>query len=137
MLVLGYWPAAKTVVDLPLLKGQIQSGERIVTVSAEGKSSLTYFKPLHHYSCATLLEARPATGRTHQLRVHAAQSGHPIACDEKYGDKAFNRLIHKLGCKRLFLHASSIQFTLGDEKKIISAYAPLPVDLQKLLTIID
>lgn len=132
-LVLGHWPEDKTIVNLPLQKNQLQSGERMVHVTTEGKESITYFKPLQYYPAATLVEARLATGRTHQLRVHTSHSGHPIAGDEKYGDKAFNRMIHRLGCKRLFLHAINVSFRLHSTNEQINITAPLPKDLQELL----
>lgn len=134
LLVLGRWPAEKTTVELSLLKNQIRSGERMVKVTDEGKHSITHFKPLHYYSCATLLEANLATGRTHQIRVHTSYYGHPVAGDEKYGDKAFNRLTDKLGCKRLFLHAIDLSFALDNGNRVISVHSELPSDLQKLLT---
>jgi 23S rRNA pseudouridine955/2504/2580 synthase len=132
-LVLGHWPEDKTIVDLPLQKNQLLSGERMVQVTSEGKESLTYFKPLKYYQAATLVEGRLATGRTHQLRVHTSHSGHPIAGDEKYGDKAFNRMISQLGCKRLFLHAINVSFQLPSTGELINVTAELPKDLQELL----
>jgi 23S rRNA pseudouridine955/2504/2580 synthase len=136
LLVLGCWPSEKTTVELSLLKNQIRSGERMVQVADEGKQSITHFKPLHYYSCATLLQANLDTGRTHQIRVHTSYYGHPVAGDEKYGDKAFNRLVTKLGCKRLFLHAIEVCFELDNGNKVISVQAELPKDLQKLLTVL-
>ncbi len=104
-LVKGHWPKSLQKVDFPLQKNTLQSGERIVRVDNKGKQSITYFKPIEFFHNATLLEAKLGTGRTHQIRVHTAHVGHPIAGDEKYGDKGFNAQMKKLGLTRLFLHA--------------------------------
>ncbi len=110
LLVKGKWQDGEKVVDLPLLKNQLSSGERIVTVNREGKRSVTIFRPLKVGEMASLVEAELKTGRTHQIRVHAAAIGYPIAGDDKYGDKEFNNQMKKRGLKRLFLHAEKIGF---------------------------
>jgi len=108
-LVGGYFPASIKQVDAPLLKNTLRSGERMVEVSPEGKAALTRFSVLERFgTLATLVEARPITGRTHQIRVHAKHAGHSIAGDEKYGDADFSAQIRALGGKRLFLHAHSL-----------------------------
>src|SRR5574344_98362 len=89
-LVRGQWQAHVKVVNAPLLKNVLQSGERIVRVNPEGKPSETRFHILQRFAEATLVEASPITGRTHQIRVHTAHAGHPIACDDKYGDATFD-----------------------------------------------
>lgn len=135
-LVRGHWSKSIRTVDAPLKKNQLQSGERIVAVSKEGKSALTEFRVIQRFDKATLLEAKPKTGRTHQIRVHALYASHPIAADEKYGDKEFNKMVKNYGCKRLFLHASRLVFTLADDKKI-DVEAQLPADLQAVLANMD
>ena len=112
----GRWleKSEKVTVDLALEKNTLQSGERMVVGSDEGKKSLTRFILLENYSDACLVKALPKTGRTHQIRVHAAHLDHPIAGDEKYGGKApFQHGAQKKG--RLYLHARKIQFTLNNE----------------------
>ena len=131
-LVRGHWSKSIRTVDAPLKKNQLQSGERIVSVSKEGKSALTEFRIIQRFDKATLLEAKPKTGRTHQIRVHALYANHPIAADEKYGDKEFNKMVKNCGCKRLFLHASRLIFQL-DENKKLDVEAQLPADLQAVL----
>lgn len=114
-LVRGRWPATVKRVHAPLQKNNLRSGERMVEVNAEGKESLTEFSVLQRFGdMATLVEARPITGRTHQIRVHARHAGHPIAGDPKYGDDDFSQFIRELGGKRLFLHAASLSAQLPD-----------------------
>src|SRR5690606_15526083 len=114
-LVRGNWPTAKKRVSAPLLKNTLRSGERMVEVNDEGKDALTVFKVLRRFGeFATLIEASPITGRTHQIRVHALHAGHAIAGDSKYGDEDFTREIRELGGKRLFLHAYALRITLPD-----------------------
>ncbi|KAF5272358.1 hypothetical protein FQR65_LT17446 [Abscondita terminalis] len=132
-LVAGHWPKSLQKVDAPLYKNQLQSGERIVVVQAEGKSSLTEFSVQHYYAESTLIAAMPITGRTHQIRVHAQFAKHPIIGDEKYGEKEINKKMRQLGCKRLFLHASQLEFTLGSTGKTITLTAKLPEDLNHVL----
>jgi 23S rRNA pseudouridine955/2504/2580 synthase len=118
-LVRGHWATAKKQVNAPLLKSNLRSGERMVEVNPEGKEALTMFKVLRRFSdFATLVEARPVTGRTHQIRVHALHAGHSIAGDPKYGDEDFSREIRELGGKRLFLHAYALSVTLPDGSRL-------------------
>lgn len=114
-LVRGNWPTAQKQVRAPLLKSNLRSGERMVEVNEEGKEALTLFKVLRRFGdFATMVEARPITGRTHQIRVHALHAGHCIAGDPKYGDEDFSREIRDLGGKRLFLHAYALTVPLPD-----------------------
>ncbi len=114
-LVRGHWPAAKKKINAPLLKNTLRSGERMVEVNDEGKEALTEFRVLRRYGeFATLVEARPVTGRTHQIRVHARHAGHAIAGDPKYGDEDFSQEIRDLGGKRLFLHSASLAIPLPE-----------------------
>ncbi len=132
-LVSGHWPKSLLKVDAPLYKNQLQSGERIVRVQTEGKNSLTEFSVQHYYAESTLVAAMPITGRTHQIRVHAQFAKHPIIGDEKYGDKEINKKMRQLGCKRLFLHASQLEFTLQSIEETIKLNAQLPEDLSQFL----
>ena len=101
-LVRGQWQSHVRSINAPLLKNVLQSGERIVRVNPEGKPSETRFHVLKRFADATLVEASPITGRTHQIRVHTAHAGHPIACDDKYGDQLFDQRMRDLGLERLF-----------------------------------
>lgn len=118
-LVRGHWATAKKQINAPLLKSNLRSGERMVEVNPEGKQALTLFRVLRRFGeFATLIEARPVTGRTHQIRVHAQYAGHVIAGDSKYGDDDFSREIRDLGGKRLFLHAYQLQVPMPDGSKL-------------------
>ena len=87
-LVVGRWPFGRKTIDLPLKTNLKQGGERVVRVHPEGQHAISTFEPLQHFAkLATLLDVKIGTGRTHQIRVHAAHAGHPIAGDEKYGDR--------------------------------------------------
>ncbi len=131
-LVKGRWPRKLQQVDLKLRKNQMKGMERVVEVSQTGKPALTEFEVVQYYPESTLLQARLMTGRTHQIRVHTAASGHPIAGDLKYGDKEFNRLMKSKGLDRLFLHSKSIILPLEFfEAQRIDA--PLPKSLENLL----
>lgn len=132
-LVKGRWEGAERRVDAPLRKNTLRSGERMVTVSEDGKAALSLFRPVTIYQDSTLVEVRLMTGRTHQIRVHAASIGHPLAGDEKYGDAEFNRLMKERGLKRLFLHAHSLKFPLPESEEKFSVSAPLAPELEKVL----
>ncbi|HHR6140464.1 TPA: 23S rRNA pseudouridine(955/2504/2580) synthase RluC [Providencia alcalifaciens] len=135
-LVRGNWQSHTKVVQAPLLKNILQSGERIVRVSSEGKPSETRFKVEERFENATLVKASPATGRTHQIRVHTLHAGHPIAFDDRYGDKQFDSQLADTGLKRLFLHAYALKFThpkSGEEMRVV---APLHNDLNQCLKVL-
>lgn len=136
-LLKGRWRGGDRCVTASLKKNVLSSGERVVRVDKEGKASETVFRPLRRYATATLVEAAPLTGRTHQIRVHADHMGQPIAGDEKYGDEAFNAIMRERGLKRLFLHAASLRFTLPDREAPLEVHAPLDADLERLLTVLE
>lgn len=94
----------------PLLKNILQSGERIVRVSQEGKPSETRFKVEERYEFATLVRCSPVTGRTHQIRVHTQYAGHPIALTTAMAT-ASSTSSCPLPANRLFLHAAALKFT--------------------------
>ena len=111
-LVAGSWPKNQRNVEAPLQKNVLQSGERMVRVNQEGKRAVTEFSIVERLRGATLIEARPITGRTHQIRVHAQHAGFPLCGDEKYSDERTAGFTQRLGIKRLFLHAQSLSFSL-------------------------
>lgn len=136
-LVDGQWPSKRTKVTANLQKNQLQSGERLVFADEAGKPSETRFSVLKHYSQASLIAAKPITGRTHQIRVHCQFAGHSIANDSKYGDESFSKFIKGLGCKRLFLHAKRIEFIHPLSEKEVSFEAPYDKHLSHLLKSLD
>ncbi|VAX09760.1 Ribosomal large subunit pseudouridine synthase C [hydrothermal vent metagenome] len=133
-LLAGRWGQNRADVDAPLLKNTLQGGERVVRVNANGKQALTRFHVLERFPNATLVEAKPVTGRTHQIRVHAAHLGHPILGDDKYGEDKANRAVRDLGLRRLFLHAESLRFRWPDEQQEQYLKAPIATELQMVLT---
>lgn len=134
-LVKGNWQEGARRVEAPLIKNILQSGERLVKVSSEGKAAVTLFRPIKIFKEMSLIEASPLTGRTHQIRVHLQHIGYPIAADSKYGDKDFNQTVKNLGLKRLFLHAASISCPadpLSDEGAF-GLCIPLDLDLAEFI----
>ena len=111
----------------------LQSGERVVRVDPLGKPAATLFRVLNRFAEATLTEATLETGRTHQIRVHAAANGTPILGDEKYGDEEANRRFRQAGLKRLFLHAASLRFAWPNVRGGMHIEAPLPEELKSIL----
>jgi 23S rRNA pseudouridine955/2504/2580 synthase len=136
-LLRGPWRGASRTVTAALRKNQLQGGERVVRIDEAGKEALTRFHPVSNHGPAILVDVELKTGRTHQIRVHAAHIGHPLAGDEKYGDAVFNRLMKRFGLRRLFLHAHRIEFTEPAGDRVVSVTAPLCQDLQLVLASLD
>jgi 23S rRNA pseudouridine955/2504/2580 synthase len=132
-LVQGPWRGGARDVDAGLRRNVLASGERLVRIDASGKAGRTRFLPRDSTATASLLEARPFTGRTHQIRVHAASVGHPVAGDVKYGDRDFNRAMRGLGLRRLFLHAASLAFENPGDQAHVTIRAGLPPELGQVL----
>ena len=132
-LVKGHWDLGEVKLEDRLRK-TMRGGERVVTVDESGKAAASIFRPVEIGGTASLLEVRIMTGRTHQIRVQAAEAGHPLAGDERYGDRDFNRHMKTLGLDRLFLHAASIGWEdpAGGDWRLYSA--PLPADLRAVLS---
>lgn len=139
-LVAGAWPANRKVIDLPLHKYLVAgedsaAGERRVKVVGsdhpEAKRSITLVRVARRLGAFTLLEVTIKTGRTHQIRVHLASQGHPIAGDDKYGDFELNRSLQRQGLRRMFLHAWRLQFRHPATDEPVQLEAPLPPDLQQ------
>lgn len=120
-------------VNIPLEKNKLVGKERMVQAKKDGKQAVTKFLIEKHFKNSSLAKIRLVTGRTHQIRVHAAQLGHPVAGDRKYGDRNFNNEIRRAGLKRLFLHADSLKFINPETGKYIHINAPLPYELGEVL----
>ena len=137
-LVKGDWPDKLKVIDQPLHKFLLPDGERRVRVTTpedpDGMRSITLVKVAQRLQGATLLEVTIKTGRTHQIRVHLASQGHPIAGDDKYGDFEWNRQLLKpgarVGLKRMFLHAWRLQFSHPVTDERVALQAELPPELK-------
>lgn len=150
-LVVGAWPANKKVLDKPLHKFLLENGERRVKVTSkddpDGMKSVTLVKVAQHFAptfgqknAFTLLEVTIKTGRTHQIRVHLASEGYPIAGDDKYGDFELNKALQKQSSgqtsslKRMFLHAWRLQLTHPATGERVELFSDLPPELQNYLT---
>ncbi|MGL9759773.1 MAG: 23S rRNA pseudouridine(955/2504/2580) synthase RluC [Symbiopectobacterium sp.] len=132
-LVRGQWQSHCKVVRASLLKNILQGSEHVVHVSSEGKPSETRFKVEERFEYATLVCASPVTGRTHQIRVHTLHAGHPIAFDDRYGDREFDRQLAATGLSHLFLHAQSLNFEHPATGEMMRVEAPLNEALRHCL----
>ena len=139
-LVVGHWPANNKVLDRPLVKFLLPGkdgleGERRVKVTGKddpsGMKSVTLVKVAKRSEKFTLLEVTIKTGRTHQIRVHLASEGFPIAGDDKYGDFDVNKALQKQGLKRMFLHAWRLQFDHPATGQRVAVMAELPLELMQ------
>jgi len=141
VLVRGKWRDPKRRVTFALHKFAAMGGERRVRVEDGGQAAETIFYRLrvwsHHVPPLALLEAELRTGRTHQIRVHLTYLEFPIAGDDKYGDFAWNRILHKQGLKRIFLHAHSLAFAHPVTGERIALSSPLAGDLSAFIARMD
>jgi 23S rRNA pseudouridine955/2504/2580 synthase len=133
-LVKGKWELGKKRIDVPLRTDIRVGGERTVKAHASGKEAVSLFAPVQFFGKkATLVEVSLETGRTHQIRVHGAHAGHPLAGDDKYGDAEFNEKMKALGLARMFLHAHQVSFTWPDTGVEFTVSTPLPAELKAVL----
>ena len=131
-LVKNSWSKKRHTVDAP-----IYQNSRYSVIDAKGKQAVSHFHPLKNFQkddfSASLVEVVIETGRTHQIRVHAKYADHPIAQDDKYGDRLFDKMMKEKGLNRLFLHAKSVTFTNPTTNEIQKVVAPLPIELEDFL----
>lgn len=120
-------------ITKPLRKNELRSGERMVQVDNTGKQAITRFEPVTLFRQSSLVRIEIATGRMHQIRVHAASIGHPVAGDDKYGDREFNKTLKMIGLDRMFLHAEKLTLKLPYCGQTKTFKAPLPDDLNEVL----
>lgn len=132
-LVAGEWKNQRQAVKLSLTKYLTADGERRVSVDREGQLAHTVFTLVEKFAQFSLLEAELKTGRTHQIRVHVAHLGFPIAGDDKYGDFSLNKALARQGIKRMFLHAHKVVFPHPLTGATIAVTAPLPAELETAL----
>ena len=133
-LVCGHWDLGKHHENAPLYKNTMSSGERMVRVDEKGKQAHTLFKPISRFKAASYMEVELFTGRTHQIRVHAAHVGHPVAGDDKYGNHDCNRHLRKYGLKRMFLHSYRMEFSHPGTSQPMDVIGPLD---NKLTAVLD
>ena len=133
VLVHGHWRHGRKEVRLGLQRYVTGSGERRVSVDAEGRESHTVFELRRHYGAYSLLQAQLKTGRTHQIRVQLAHLGYPIVGDDKYGDFELNKRLTKQGMRRMFLHAWKLAFVHPASGERLKLEAPLPSELEAFL----
>jgi 23S rRNA pseudouridine955/2504/2580 synthase len=133
-LVKGKWELGRKRIDAPLRTDIRVSGERTVKAHESGKDAVSRFSPVQFFGKkASLVEVALETGRTHQIRVHAAHAGYPLAGDDKYGDAEFNEKMRAAGLSRMFLHAHHVSFVWPDTGVEFSVSAPLPAELKAVL----
>lgn len=133
-LVAGHWPARRDYISARLERFEAGNGERRVRVDPAGKVSRTRFAVRETFAASTLVEAEPVTGRTHQIRVHAAHAGHPLLGDDKYGTREGRRVAGQLGLARLFLHAAALTFPEPSSGRPVHIKAPLGDELEAVLS---
>lgn len=136
-LVRGRWHNAVQHVRAPLHKYLLPDGERRVRVTAEGKPAHSIVRLVARWENFSLLEIELKTGRTHQIRVHLAHLGFPIAGDDKYGDFALNRELARVGLSRMFLHAAHLVLAHPLDGRPIDLSSPLPPELAEFVAALD
>ena len=131
-LVKNSWSKKRHTIDAPIFQNS-----RYSVIDTKGKQAVSHFHPLKNFQkddfSASLVEVVIETGRTHQIRVHAKYADHPIAQDDKYGDRLFDKVMKEKGLNRLFLHAKSVTFTNPTTNEIQKVVAPLPIELENFL----
>lgn len=136
-LVKGRWCNTLQHVRLPLEKYLTEEGERRVSVAAGGKEAHSIVRLVARWENFSLVEVELKTGRTHQIRVHLAHLGFPLAGDDKYGDFSLNRELQKAGLKRMFLHAAKLRFAHPLSAAPIELEAALPAELRRFIERLD
>lgn len=129
----GRWQGEDRQIDLPLSREAGRGRMRNVSVDEDGDRARSRFKPLRRLPAHTLMEVAIDTGRTHQIRVHAAHLGHPVAGDARYGDFAADRILRGVGLKRQFLHAAELKFQMPGSGRRYHFKSELPEDLRTVL----
>lgn len=137
--VAGRWPLRTKTLDQPLQRYLTAAGERRVAVDVDGQPALSRVTGLRHLELAglgklTLVRVEIETGRTHQIRVHLAHAGFPIAGDDKYGDFALNRELTRAGHRRMYLHAWRLALRHPADGRPLLIEAPMPAAFESLVS---
>ena len=122
-------PAIAGEIDAPI--GRSPRHRKKMAVVAGGRGALTTYRRLEKLPETSLLEVKPKTGRTHQIRVHLTAAGHPVVGDAVYGKD--RKLAARLGLERPFLHAAALDLEHPVTGEAMSLSEPLPADLQRAL----
>ena len=131
--MVGEWQADVQEVNAPIKKARGNLVSRVI-VSPSGSPARTIFQPLRRLNGFTLVEVKLMTGRMHQIRVHAASVGFPVAADRKYGNVSSNQQLARIGIKRQLLHATQIELQHPDTGALLKIEAPLPDDFEQLMS---
>ncbi len=126
-LVLGRWPTRISRIANTLGKNQLRGGERVSATDSGGREAISQFSVLEVGRACTLVRVRIETGRTHQIRVHASEQGHPVVGDTKYGNHAANRRFAAAGCRGMHLHSAKLAFDWRGER-VFELPVPTPWD---------
>jgi 23S rRNA pseudouridine955/2504/2580 synthase len=132
-LVKGRWRYGERRIKKNLNTNARRHGERHVSIDSNGSYAASIVRPVTVSNIASLVEVSLLTGRTHQIRVHLQSEGHPVAGDERYGDKLFNKSLKTHGLKRLFLHAAELHINHPLHQQRMPFKASLPDDLLRTL----
>lgn len=133
----GRWPGRLSRINAPLERNILDNGERVVRVDAGGKQSLTEFRVLFRSGVLSVVEAMPATGRTHQIRAHCRHGGYPVVGDDKYGDREADRRLRRQGYGRMMLHAARLEIPALGEHPAVTVEAPMDEQMQALVDEIE
>jgi len=134
IIVVGKWEGGVHEVKVPIKKTRGNVVNRVI-VSPSGSPAQTFFQPLRIINGYTLVEVKLMTGRMHQIRVHAASVGFPVAADRKYGNFSHNQKLARIGIKRQLLHATKIALQHPDTDALLEIEAPFPDDFVQLMPV--
>jgi 23S rRNA pseudouridine1911/1915/1917 synthase len=125
-IVIGHPQPAQGVIQKPI--AEIAGGRKKAVIKREGRQAITAYRVLQSAAEVSLIEARPKTGRLHQIRVHLAAIGHPVLGETTYAGK-----VELPGVRRMCLHAAALSFVHPTTGRRLTIHSPWPQDLAKTL----